>query len=50
MAKLPPVSDHMGRHVATLSTEMEILDAIGFLPERRVTGAPVVDKSGSAAS
>jgi CBS domain-containing protein len=36
----------MDRHVATLSPDMEILDAIGFLLEKRVTGAPVVDKSG----
>lgn len=46
MARLPVVRDHMDRHVATLSPEMEILDAIGFLLEKRVTGAPVVDKSG----
>jgi CBS domain-containing protein len=36
----------MDRHVATLGPEMEILDAIGFLLEKRVTGAPVVDKAG----
>ena len=46
MARLPVVRDHMDRHVATLRPEMEILDAIGFLLEKRVTGAPVVDKSG----
>jgi CBS domain-containing protein len=46
MARLPVVRDHMDRHVATLDPEMEILEAIEFLLEKRVTGAPVVDKSG----
>ena len=46
MAKLPVVRDHMDRHVATLRPETDILNAIGFLLEKRVTGAPVVDKSG----
>ena len=46
MVKLPIVRDHMDRHVATLRPETDILDAIGFLLEKRVTGAPVVDKSG----
>ncbi|OGA25742.1 MAG: hypothetical protein A3H34_06840 [Betaproteobacteria bacterium RIFCSPLOWO2_02_FULL_67_19] len=46
MEKLPLVRDHMDKHVATLSPEVNILDAIGFLLEKRVTGAPVVDKSG----
>ena len=46
MARLPVIRDHMDRHVATLDPEMEILDAIGFLLEKRVTGAPVADKSG----
>jgi CBS domain-containing protein len=35
----------MDTRVATLRPEMDILDAIGFLLEKRVTGAPVVDKS-----
>lgn len=46
MAKLPVVRDHMDKHVAILHPETDILDAIGFLLEKRVTGAPVVDKSG----
>ena len=46
MAKLPVVRDHMDRHVATLRPETKILDAVGFLLEKKVTGAPVVDKSG----
>jgi CBS domain-containing protein len=36
----------MDRHVATLRPETDILDAVGFLLEKKVTGAPVVDKSG----
>jgi len=46
MPKLPVVRDHMDRHVATLRPDTDILDAVGFLLEKRVTGAPVVDKSG----
>ena len=46
MAKLPVVRDYMDRHVATLRPEADILDAIAFLLEKRVTGAPVVEKSG----
>jgi len=46
MVKLPLVRDHMDRRVATLRPETDILDAIGLLLEKHVTGAPVVDKSG----
>ena len=46
MGKLPVVRDHMDRRVATLRSETDILDAVGLLLEKRVTGAPVVDKSG----
>ena len=46
MEKLPVVRDHMDRHVATLRPETDILDAVGLLLEKRITGAPVVDKSG----
>ena len=46
MTKLPVVKDHMDRHVATLRPETSILDAVGFLLEKKVTGAPVVDKAG----
>ena len=45
MPKLPVVRDYMDRHVATLRPETSILDAVGLLLEKRVTGAPVVDKS-----
>ena len=46
MLKLPVVRDHMDRHVATLRPDADILDAVGFLLEKHLTGAPVVDKSG----
>jgi CBS domain-containing protein len=46
MDKLPVVRDYMDKRVPTLSPETDILDAVGFLLEKRVTGAPVVDKLG----
>lgn len=46
MAKLPVVKDHMDEHVPALRPETDILDAVGFLLEKHVTGAPVVDKAG----
>ena len=46
MAKLPTVRDHMDKQVVTVRPETRILDAIGLLLEKRVTGAPVVDRSG----
>ena len=46
MTKLPAVRDHMDKRVATLLPETDILDAVRFLLEKRITGAPVVDKSG----
>ena len=46
MDTLPIVRDYMDRQVATLRPETDILDAVGLLLEKRVTGAPVVDKAG----
>jgi CBS domain-containing protein len=46
MVKLPVVRDQMDRHVTTLHPDLDILDAVALLLEKRVTGAPVVDKSG----
>lgn len=46
MARLPVVRDYMDKRAATLRPETDILDAVGFLLEKRVTGAPVVDQSG----
>jgi CBS domain-containing protein len=36
----------MDTEVYTVRPETEILDAVGFLLEHRVTGAPVVDEAG----
>jgi CBS domain-containing protein len=46
MEKLPIVRDHMDTEVYTVHPDTEILDAVGFLLEHRVTGAPVVDPAG----
>jgi CBS domain-containing protein len=40
---LPKVSDYMDTIVQTLNPNTEILDAVDFLLEKHVTGAPVVD-------
>jgi CBS domain-containing protein len=46
MENLPIVRDHMDTEVYSVKPESEILDAVGFLLEHRVTGAPVVDEDG----
>ena len=46
MEKLPIVRDHMDTDVYSVEPGNEILDAVGFLLEHRVTGAPVVDEAG----
>jgi CBS domain-containing protein len=46
MSRLPTVREHMDRVVHALGPEMPILDAVDFLLEHHVTGAPVVDESG----
>ena len=43
MLNLPKVCDYMDTVVQTLNSETEILDAVDFLLEKHVTGAPVVD-------
>jgi len=40
---LPKVSDYMDTVVQTLRPETQIFDAVDFLLEKHVTGAPVVD-------
>lgn len=47
MAALPIVRDYMDKVVPTVSPETDILEAVDFLLERHVTGAPVVDGTGS---
>ncbi len=43
MSKLPRVADHMDTVVHTLSPDTDIHDAVSYLLEHHVTGAPVVD-------
>ncbi|MDP6932383.1 MAG: CBS domain-containing protein [Myxococcota bacterium] len=42
MVKLPTVQDFMDTIVHTLSPDTDIIDAVDFLLQKRVTGAPVV--------
>ena len=46
MEKLPIVRDHMDTEVYSLEPGTEILDAVGFLLEHHVTGAPVINEDG----
>ena len=43
---LPTVREFMDRHVQTISPETDIMDAVDFLLERRVTGALVANEEG----
>lgn len=47
MASFPVVRDFMDKVVHTVTPEMPILDAVDFLLEHHVTGAPVVDPHGA---
>lgn len=47
MASFPVVRDFMDKVVHTVTPEMPILDAVDFLLEHHVTGAPVVDPQGT---
>ena len=46
MSRLPKVRDHMDTQVPCLAPETDILDAVNFLLEHRVTGAPVIGSNG----
>jgi CBS domain-containing protein len=46
MRRLPTVREFMDRHVQTLSPDADIMDAVDFLLEKRVTGALVADSKG----
>ena len=46
MSRLPTVREYMDRHVQTISPEMDIMDAVDFLLEKRVTGALVANAKG----
>ena len=47
MESLPKINDYMDREVPTLAPETRVLDAVDFLLDNKVTGAPVVDSSGA---
>ena len=44
--RLPAVRDFMDRHVDTISPDTDIMEAVDFLLERRVTGALVANSKG----
>lgn len=46
MLNLPKVKDFMDQEVHSLRPDTEILDAVDFLLDQHVTGAPVVDDAG----
>ena len=46
MAKLPQVRAYMDTKVPTIPPDMPILDAVDYLLEHKVTGAPVVSENG----
>ena len=46
MSRLPTVREFMDRHVQTLSPDSDIMDAVAFLLEKRVTGALVANSKG----
>jgi CBS domain-containing protein len=41
------VKDYMARTLVTFKPEMDVLDAVHILVEKRIAGAPVVDDHGS---
>lgn len=47
MKRLPTVREHMDTVVHALRPETPILDAVDFLLEHHVTGAPVLDENGT---
>jgi CBS domain-containing protein len=46
MRRLPTVREFMDRYVDTLSPDTDIMEAVDFLVEKRVTGAPVTNTKG----
>ena len=49
MSRLPTVREFMDRHVQTISPESDIMEAVDFLLEKRVTGALVANSKGELA-
>jgi CBS domain-containing protein len=39
--------DYMSRHLVTFSPEMEVIHAVNILVEKRISGAPVLDRRGN---
>lgn len=46
MRHLPTVREYMDRYVETISSDMDIMDAVDFLLEKRITGAIVTSSKG----
>jgi len=46
MSRLPTVREFMDRHVQMISPDTDIMDAVDFLLEKRVTGALVANSKG----
>ena len=46
MTRLPTVREFMDHHVQTISPDSNIMDAVDFLLEKRVTGALVANSKG----
>ena len=46
VTRLPTVREFMDTYVDTLSPDMDIFDAVNFLLQKRVTGAPVTNTKG----
>jgi CBS domain-containing protein len=44
--RLPAVREFMDRYVETVSPDTDIMEAVDFLLEKRVTGAPVANSKG----
>ena len=46
MSRLPTVFEYMDHYVQTISPDMDIMDAVDFLLEKRITGAIVANSKG----
>src|SRR5574341_79548 len=46
MSRLPTVAEFMDRYVQTISPDADIMEAVDFLLEKRVTGALVANRQG----
>jgi predicted transcriptional regulator len=46
MTEIPSIREYMTRELITLSPEMELLQAMRILLEKRISGAPVIGEQG----